>query len=142
MYRELCHYLPPIGEEFQYEEVERADGVVNISYHDDAWVLKKMDEGRIDASLSDAIRSRLQEFSSEFSPDVRAELDKLDDEQLIKVQDVSRYAQFQSDKKDKIVSLMKQIDSEMKKKSDDEENSKYKDFRDKMYKYYSHLNIE
>lgn len=142
MYRERVHYLPPVGEEFQHEEIERADGVVNISYHDDSWVLKKMDEGRIDASLSDAIRSRLQEFAPEFSTDVREVLDKLNDDQLIDVQDASRYAQFESDKKNKLISIMKQIDSELKQKSEEEQSKKYESYRDKMFKYYERLNIE
>ena len=111
-------YVTPIGEELQIE-----DFGTSVSYHTDTYLLAKMSQLNLSQNMQDMIVSRLQQVKDSLSPELAEQVDKLSDEEKIKQTD-SRYAQFLSDRTDKLKSLMKKFEDFTKEVEDKEERSK------------------
>lgn len=111
-------YVPPVGEELQIE-----DFGTSVSYHTDAYILAKMSQLNLSQNMQDLIVSRFQEVKDSLSPDLAEQVNKLSDEERIKQTD-SRYAQFLSDRTNKLKSLMDKFDDFKKGVEDSEEREK------------------
>lgn len=111
-------YFPPIGEELQIE-----DFGTSVSYHTDTYLLAKMSQLNLSQNMQDMIVSRFQQVKDSLPPDLAAQVDKLSDEEKIKQTD-SRYAQFLSDRTDKLKSLMNKFEDFTKEVQDKEERAK------------------
>lgn len=105
-------YVSPIGEDLQIESF--AD---SVSVHSDSYILSRINELVSSRNLQDAILSRFESVSDSLSPEIREQLDKLSDNELVKQTD-SRYQQFLSDRSQKIKQLMIDFDSVKKKEED------------------------
>lgn len=97
-------YVSPIGEELQIE-----DFGTSVSYHTDAYLLSKLSQLNLSQNMQDLIVSRFQQVKDSLSPELAEQVDKLSDEEKIKQTD-SRYAQFLSDRTNKLKSLMDKFD--------------------------------
>lgn len=111
-------YVPPVGEELQIE-----DFGTSVSYHTDAYLLAKMSQLNLSQNMQDMIVSRFQEIKDSLSPDLAEQVNKLSDEEKIKQTD-SRYAQFLSDRTNRLKSLMDNFDSFRKDVEDKDERDK------------------
>lgn len=111
-------YVPPVGEDLQIE-----DFGTSVSYHTDAYLLAKMSQLNLSQNVQDLIVSRFQEVKDSLSPELVEQVDKLSDEEKIKQTD-SRYAQFLSDRTNKLKSLMDKFDDFRKDVEDKEERDK------------------
>ena len=111
-------YVPPIGEELQIE-----DFGTSVSYHTDTYLLAKMSQLNLSQNMQDLIVSRFQQVKDSLSPELAEQLDKLSDDEKIKQTD-SRYAQFLSDRTNKLKSLMDKFDDFRKDVEDKEEREK------------------
>lgn len=104
----IC-YVSPIGEDLQIESFSDS-----VSVHSDSFILSRINELVGSRNLQDAILARFSSFSDSLSPDLRQQLDKLSDSELIEQTD-SRYQQFLSDRSQKIKQLMLDFDKEKEK---------------------------
>lgn len=111
-------YVPPIGEELQIE-----DFGTSVSYHTDTYLLAKMSQLNLSQNMQDMIVSRFQQVKDSLPADLAEQVDKLSDEEKIKQTD-SRYAQFLSDRTDKLKSLMNKFEDFTKEVQDKEERAK------------------
>lgn len=111
-------YVPPIGEELQYE-----DFGTSVSYHTDTYLLAKMSQLNLSQNMQDMIVSRFQQVKDSLPPALAEQVNKLSDEEKIKQTD-SRYAQFLSDRTNNLKSLMKKFEDFTKEVEDKEERSK------------------
>lgn len=111
-------YVPPVGEELQIE-----DFGTSVSYHTDAYLLSKMSQLNLSQNMQDLIVSRFQEVKDSLPPELAEQVNKLSDEEKIKQTD-SRYAQFLSDRTNKLKSLMDKFDDFKKGVEDSEEREK------------------
>lgn len=111
-------YVPPVGEDLQIE-----DFGTSVSYHTDVYLLAKMSQLNLSQNIQDLIVSRFQEVKDSLSPELAEQVDKLSDEEKIKQTD-SRYAQFLSDRTNKLKSLMDKFDDFRKDVEDKEERDK------------------
>lgn len=111
-------YVPPVGEELQIE-----DFGTSVSYHTDAFLLAKMSQLNLSQNMQDLIVSRFQEVKDSLPPELVEQINKLSDEEKIKQTD-SRYAQFLSDRTNKLKSLMDKFDDFKKGVEDNEEREK------------------
>ena len=111
-------YVPPVGEELQIE-----DFGTSVSYHTDTYLLAKMSQLNLSQNMQDLIVSRFQQVKDSLSPELAEQLDKLSDDEKIKQTD-SRYAQFLSDRTNKLKSLMDKFDDFRKDVEDKEEREK------------------
>lgn len=111
-------YVPPVGEELQIE-----DFGTSVSYHTDAYLLAKMSQLNLSQNMQDLIVSRFQEVKDSLPPELVEQVNKLSDEEKIKQTD-SRYAQFLSDRTNKLKSLMDKFDDFKKDVEDKEEREK------------------
>lgn len=105
-------YVSPIGEDLQIESF-----VDSVSVHSDSYLLSRINELVSSRNLQDAILARFESVSDSLSPEIREQLDKLSDNELVKQTD-SRYQQFLSDRSQKIKQLMLDFDAEKKKVED------------------------
>lgn len=105
-------YVSPIGEDLQIESFSDS-----VSVHSDSYILSRINELVSSRNLQDAILSRFNSVSDSLSPEIREQLDKLSDNELVKQTD-SRYQQFLSDRSQKIKQLMLDFDAEKKKEED------------------------
>lgn len=105
-------YVSPIGEDLQIESFSDS-----VSVHSDSYILSRINELVSSRNLQDAILSRFESVSDSLSPEIRQQLDKLSDNELVKQTD-SRYQQFLSDRSQKIKQLMLDFDAEKKKEED------------------------
>lgn len=105
-------YVSPIGEDLQIESFSDS-----VSVHSDSYILSRINELVSSRNLQDAILSRFESVSDSLSPEIREQLDKLSDNELVKQTD-SRYQQFLSDRSQKIKQLMLDFDAEKKKEED------------------------
>lgn len=111
-------YVPPVGEELQIE-----DFGTSVSYHTDSYLLAKMSQLNLSQNMQDLIVSRFQEVKDSLPPELVEQVNKLSDEEKIKQTD-SRYAQFLSDRTNKLKSLMDKFDDFKKGVEDKEEREK------------------
>lgn len=111
-------YVSPVGEELQIE-----DFGTSVSYHTDAYLLAKMSQLNLSQNMQDLIVSRFQEVKDSLPPELAEQVNKLSDEEKIKQTD-SRYAQFLSDRTNKLKSLMNKFDDFKKGVEDSEEREK------------------
>lgn len=111
-------YVPPVGEELQIE-----DFGTSVSYHTDAYLLAKLSQLNLSHNMQDLIVSRFQQVKDSLPPELAEQVDKLSDEEKIKQTD-SRYAQFLSDRTNKLKSLMDKFDDFKKDVEDKEEREK------------------
>ena len=105
-------YVSPIGEDLQIESFSDS-----VSVHSDSFILSRINELVGSRNLQDAILARFSSVSDSLSPELRQQLDKLSDSELIKQTD-SRYQQFLSDRSQKIKQLMLDFDAEKQKVED------------------------
>lgn len=105
-------YVSPIGEDLQIESFSDS-----VSVHSDSFILSRINELVGSRNLQDAILARFSSVSDSLSPELRQQLDKLSDSELIKQTD-SRYQQFLSDRSQKIKQLMLDFDQEKQKFED------------------------
>lgn len=129
-------YVPPIGEELQIE-----DFGTSVSYHTDAYLLAKISQLNLSQNMQDLIVSRFQEVKDFLPSELAEQVNKLSDEEKIKQTD-SRYAQFLSDRTNKLKSLMDKFDDFKKGVEDNEEREKFeaasKSLRDFIIRLSSH----
>ena len=92
----ICYVLP-IGEDLQIESFSDS-----VSVHSDSFILSRINELVGSRNLQDAILARFSSVSESLPSDLRQQLDKLSDSELIKQTD-SRYQQFLSDRSQKEV---------------------------------------
>lgn len=111
-------YVPPVGEELQIE-----DFGTSVSYHTDTYLLAKMSQLNLSQNMQDLIVSRFQQVKDSLPPELVEQFDKLSDEEKVKQTD-SRYAQFLSDRTNKLKSLMDKFDDFRKNVEDKEERDK------------------
>lgn len=111
-------YVPPVGEELQIE-----DFGTSVSYHSDTYLLAKLSQLNLSQNLQDMIISRFQQVTDSLPPELAEQVNKLSDEEKIKQTD-SRYAQFLSDRTDKLKSLMNKFEDFTKEVQDKEERAK------------------
>lgn len=111
-------YVPPVGEELQIE-----DFGTSVSYHTDTYLLAKMSQLNLSQNMQDLIVSRFQQVKDSLPPELADQVNKLSDEEKIKQTD-SRYAQFLSDRTNKLKSLMKNFEDFTKEVEDKEERAK------------------
>lgn len=105
-------YVSPIGEDLQIESFSDS-----VSVHSDSFILSRINDLVGSRNLQDAILARFSSVSDSLSPELRQQLDKLSDSELIKQTD-SRYQQFLSDRSQKIKQLMLDFDKEKQKVED------------------------
>lgn len=111
-------YVPPVGEELQIE-----DFGTSVSYHTDTYLLAKMSQLNLSQNMQDLIVSRFQQVKDSLPPELADQVNKLSDEEKITQTD-SRYAQFLSDRTNKLKSLMKKFEDFTKEVEDKEERAK------------------
>lgn len=111
-------YVPPVGEELQIEDFGSS-----VSYHSDTYLLAKLSQLNLSQNLQDMIISRFQQVTDSLPPELAEQVNKLSDEEKIKQTD-SRYAQFLSDRTDKLKSLMNKFEDFTKEVQDKEERAK------------------
>lgn len=111
-------YVPPVGEELQIE-----DFGTSVSYHTDTYLLAKMSQLNLSQNMQDLIVSRFQQVKDSLPPELAEQVNKLSDEEKIKQTD-SRYAQFLSDRTNKLKSLMNKFEDFTKEVEDKEERAK------------------
>ncbi len=107
----IC-YVSPFGEDLQIESFSDS-----VSVHSDSFILSRINELVASRNLQDSILARFSSVSDSLSPDLRQQLDKLSDSELINQTD-SRYQQFLSDRSQKIKQLMLDFDKEKEKVED------------------------
>lgn len=112
-------YVSPVGEELQIE-----DFGTSVSYHTDTYLLAKMSQLNLSQNMQDLIVSRFQQVKDSLPPELAEQVNKLSDEEKIKQTD-SRYAQFLSDRTDKLKSLMDKFEDFKKGVEDKEEREKF-----------------
>lgn len=105
-------YVSPIGEDLQIESFSDS-----VSVHSDSYILSRINDLVSSRNLQDAILSRFESVSDSLSPEIRQQLDKLSDSELV-IQTDSRYQQFLSDRSQKIKQLMLDFDAHKKKLDD------------------------
>lgn len=118
---EFLMYIPPIGEDLQHTKV--SDDCTKL--HSDIYLLHHIGDLNISNNLVDAIMSRLQSVSDSMPDDLRQSFDKLGDFEKMDVTD-SRYAQWTSDKVNRIKQFMQDYDSAISKLKDNEDTKKLK----------------
>lgn len=102
-------YVRPIGEDLQHV-VNTANNTASL--HSDIYLLTRLSDMQVSKNLQDAILSRFQDIKDDLPSELSDQVQKLSDDDIMKTTD-SRYAQWLSDRKDRISSLM----SEMKTKA-------------------------
>ena len=117
----VLQYVRPIGEELQHQTV----GTDTVCLHSDSYILTRLSEMKISQNMVDIITNRLQEVKDSMPDNLRQSFDKLDDFQKMDITD-SRYQQWLSDKVEKTMDFMSQLDSEVKKAKDSEDAEKLK----------------
>ena len=113
------HFVPPIGEELQHV----CDGN-GVCYHSDIYLLTRLSELKVSASMLELIKSRFGEIKDSFPSDLRDEFDKLSDFDKMSQVD-SRYQQFLSDKLESAKYFMEHFDKVKKEIADKSESDKF-----------------
>ena len=113
----VLQYVRPIGEELQHQTV----GSDTVCLHSDSYILTRLSEMKISQNMVDIITNRLQEVKDNMPDNLRQSFDKLNDFEKMDMTD-SRYQQWLSDKVEKTKDFMSQLDSEVKKAKDSEDN--------------------
>lgn len=121
---DCLQFVPPIGEELQHVATDNG-----TCYHSDIYLLTRLSELKVSASMLEVIKSRFGEIQDSFPSDLRDEFDKLSDFDKMSQVD-SRYQQFLSDKMDVAKHFMQQFDKVKNDIAEKVDADKYKKAKD------------